>query len=293
MKKIILIAILSLSISSLVNAQSTDDAKKATDAAAASLNNKKADLKDGWTKGGTFNLTINEAGMNTAWQQTKGGDIQALGIRALVDYSFDRKKGKTNWLNLVRARYGVQRASSTDNKFQKNDDFFAFNSTYGKEFRKSWSYAGFFSLETQFDQFLTPGSIKLGPGLLYKPNAHFNLLVSPLLTNITTKLAKDLKNVNAFGVDSGKVADFGLGAFAQANINYDIAKGVNYKAVATAYSNYLNKPGNVIFDVNNLFTLTVNKYLGATVMLNMRYNDFEVSRTQLQHAIGVGLSYKL
>jgi hypothetical protein len=274
-------------------AQSTDDAKKTADAAAAKLTSTKPDLKDGWTKGGTFNLTINEAGMNTAWQSTKGGEIQAIGMRALVDYAFDRKKGKTNWLNLVRARFGVQKASSTGNKFLKNDDFFAFNSTYGKEFKKSWSYAGFFSLETQFEQFMTPGYIKLGPGILYKPNTHFNLLMSPIMTNVTTKFAKSLKNIDAFGVDSGKTAAFGLGAFVQANINYDIAKGINYKSVATAYSNYLNKPGNIIFDWNNLFTLTVNKYIGATVMLNARYNDFEIGRTQLQHSIGVGLSYKL
>jgi Protein of unknown function (DUF3078) len=291
MKKIIYIATLGLLFSIHGNAQNSDDAKKAADAAAASLTKNKTDLKDGWTKGGTFNLSINEAGRNDYW--IKGGEKQAIGIRGLVDYSFDRKRGKTNWLNLVRARYGVQKATSTGKKILKNDDFFAFNSTYGKEFRKNWSYAGFFSLETQFEQFMTPGYIKLGPGILYKPNAHFNLLMSPLMTNVTTKFAKNLKNANAFGVDSGKTAAFGLGAFVQANISYDIAKGVNYKSVATAYSNYLNKPGNIIFDWNNLFTLTVNKYIGATVMLNARYNDFEIGRMQLQHAIGVGLSYKL
>ncbi|MBP6431106.1 MAG: DUF3078 domain-containing protein [Ferruginibacter sp.] len=291
MKKLLCIAVFGSIFTLTSKAQSTDDAKKAADAAAAKLTANKADMKDGWTKGGTFNLSINEAGRNDYW--IKGGEKQAIGVRALVDYAFDRKKGKTNWLNLVRARYGVQKATSTGKKFLKNDDFLAFSSTYGKEFRKNWSYAGFFSLETQFDEFMTPGSIKLGPGLLYKPNAHFNLLVSPAMANVTTKLNKSYKNIDTLGVAAGKSAEFGLGAFAQANINYDIAKGVNYKSVATVYSNYLNKPGNIIFDWNNLFTLTVNKYLGATVMLNARYNDFEIGRMQLQHAIGVGLSYKL
>jgi hypothetical protein len=261
--------------------------------AAANLTKTKADLKDsGWTKGGTINISITEAGRNDYW--IKGGEKSTIGIKGILDYNFDMKKGKITWLNSVRARYGVSRSTSTDDKFLKNDDYFNYSTTYGKEFAKNWSYAGFFSLETQFDHFfLTPGYIKLGPGILYKPNAHFSVLMSPVMGNLTTKLAPSLKNVSAFGVDSGKTVAFGLGAFVQANMNYDIAKGVNYKSVFTAYSNYLDHPGNVILDWSNLFTLTVNKYLGATVSFNTRYNDFEVGHLQTQHSIGVGLSYKL
>jgi hypothetical protein len=260
--------------------------------AAAALTTSKPDLKDGWTKGGTINLAVNEAGRNDYW--VKGGEKSSIGIKGLIDYSFDKKQGKVNWLNSLRARYGVARNTSSGDKFIKNDDYFNFNTTYGKEFRKNWSYAGYFSLETQFDRFfMTPGYIKFGPGLLYKPNAHFSLLASPLMANITTKLAPSLKNVALFGVDAGKTTDFGLGAFAQVNLNYDLGKGVNYKSTAVAYSNYLNNPGNIIFDWNNLFTFTVNKYIGATISLNARYNDLEIGRLQTQHGIGVGLSYKL
>jgi hypothetical protein len=276
----------------ILYAQTTDEAKKEADAAAGSLTKSKADLKEGWTKGGTLNLSLTSAGRNDYW--FKGGDKSSLAIRGLVDYNFDQKKGKINWLNSFRARYGVQRASSNGDKFVKNDDFFNYNTTYGKEFRKSWSYAGFFSVESQFDQFfMSPGYIKLGPGVLYKPNAHFSALFSPAMANITTKFAPSLKNVKVFGVDSAKTIDFGLGAFAIVNMNYDLVKGINYKSQTTLYSNYLNKPGNITFDMNNLFTFTVNKYIGATLMLNARYNDVEVTRMQLQHAIGIGLSYKL
>jgi hypothetical protein len=276
-----------------VNAQTTsDDAKKAADEAAAKLTAEKKDQKEGWTKAGTLNLTINEAGRNDYW--VKGGEKSAIGIRGIVDYNFDQKKGKVNWLNSLRARYGVARQTSTGDKFLKNDDYFNFNTIYGKKFSKNWSYAGYFSVETQFDQyFMTPGYIKFGPGFLYKPNANFSLLASPLMANVTTKFAQSLRNVKAFGVDSAKTTSFGLGAFVQANANYDIAKGINYKSTTTLYSDYLNKPGNIVFDMNNLFTFTVNKYIGATLLLNARYNDEEIGRLQLQHAIGVGLSYKL
>jgi hypothetical protein len=275
-----------------VKAQTTDEAKKAAEDAKAAMTKTKADIKEGWTKGGTINLNINEAGRNDYW--IKGGEKSAIGIKGILDYNFDLKKGKINWLNAFRARYGVTRSTSTADKFVKNDDYFNFSSTYGKAFSKNWSLAGFFSVESQFDQyFLTPGYIKFGPGFLYKPNAHFSMLVSPLMANISTKLAPGLKKTNAFGVDSGKTTAFGVGAFVQVNMNYDLAKGINYKSVATAYSNYLDHPGNVILDWSNLFTLTVNKYIGATVSLNARYNDLEIKHIQLQHAIGVGISYKL
>jgi hypothetical protein len=293
--KIFLLAV-SLFAATTMKAQTTTEAKAAADAAAAKLTTQKADLKEGWTKGGTLNLSVNEAGVNNDWYRANGetGDINFLGIKGIIDYNFDKKKGKINWLNSFRARYGVAKSTTTGDKFQKNDDYINFNSIYGKEFRKNWSYAGYFGLETQFeDAFMTPGFIKLGPGILYKPNAHFSVLFSPLMAQITTKFKSSLKNVNKFGVDSGKVASFGLGAFLQANANYDLAKGINYKSTTTLYSNYLNNPGNIVFDMNNLFTFTVNKYIGATLMINARYNDVEYKGTQIQHALGLGLNYKL
>lgn len=291
--KLILLAA-TLFAGTALKAQTTAEAKKAADEAAGKLSANKADMKDGWNKGGTLNLSGTQAGINNDWFEVNGGDVSFLGIKGIVDYNFDRKKGKTNWLNSLRGRYGVSKSTTTNDKFVKNDDYLNFNSIYGKEFRKSWSYAGYFGLESQFENaFMTPGSIKFGPGLLYKPNAHFSVLMSPAMVQVTTKLKASLKNIDTIGVKAGKVASFGVGAFVQANANYDLAKGVNYKSTTTLYSNYLDNPGNIVFDMNNLFTFTVNKYIGATFMLNARYNDIEISGMQIQHSIGLGISYKL
>jgi hypothetical protein len=281
-----------------LKAQTTEEAKAASDAAAAKLTTSKADIKEGWTKGGTLNLSINEAGINNEWFKANNGELSYIGIKGIVDYNFDRKKGKTNWLNSIRGRYGVAKTTSTGDAFLKNDDYVNFNSIYGREFRKSWSYAGYFGLESQFENaFMTPGYIKFGPGIMYKPTAHFSVLISPLMVQLTTKLKASLKDVPAFGVDAGKSVAFSVGAFLQANANYDLAKAVNYKSTTTLYSNYSKNPGNMVFDMNNLFTFTVNKYIGATLLLNARYNDNDdvtgISGMQIQHAIGLGLNYKL
>jgi hypothetical protein len=292
MKKLFFLVVLAFVSSATLQAQTTDQATGQIANATKNLTKENKDIKDGWNKGGTLNLTINEAGRNDAW--IKGGEKQSLGLRGLVDYNFNFKKGKLTWLNSLRARYGLLQATSTNDKIVKNDDFFNYNTTVGSQISKNWSVAGFLSLETQFEGwFMTPGSVKLGPGLLYRPNKHFNMLVSPAMMDITTKLAPSLKNVTKFGVDSGKVAAVGVGAFAQISMDYDLAKNINYKSVTTLYSNYTNKPGNIMYDMTNLFTLTVNKFIGATISINSRYNDNEIGKLQLQHAIGVGFNYKL
>lgn len=290
MRKIFCIMIVALLA---INTMAQTDEEKKAKAQAAALTTTKS-LKDGWAKGGSFSLNLNEAGRNAAWGQIKGGEEQTVGIRALIDYDFDFKKGKDNWLNNIRARYGVAKFASAGDGFNKTDDYVSYTSIYGRELIPKWNFAMLFNLESQFDRFfLSPGYIKLGPGFMYKANTHFSALISPAMTNVTTKFATEQKNIALFSVDSAKTAKFGLGAFLQLKADYDIAKGINYKGFATFYSNYLNQPGSIIMDWTNLFTLTVNKYIGATVSINLRNNDFEIYQLQTQHTIGVGFSYKL
>jgi hypothetical protein len=135
-----------------ISQASTDAAKnKATEN--ISTLTKTKELKDGWAKSGSFNLTLTEAGRNNAWGVVKGGEEQAIGIKALIDYDFDHKKGKTSWLNNVRMRYGLSKLSSAGNAFVKTDDNINITSIIAKEVKKSLSFSGLFSLNSQFDRY--------------------------------------------------------------------------------------------------------------------------------------------
>ena len=294
MKKIYFLIITAFFSVSLIAQESSGVTKAKVTAAAAALTTTK-ELKDGWQKGGSFNFNLTEGGLNQAWRDVKGGEEQTIGIKALIDYDFDLKKGKSTWLNNIRARYGMSKIASNGQGFLKNDDYLSYTSIYGTALKnKNWSLATLFSINTQFDYyFLSPGEIKLGPGFLYRPNEHFSMMLSPAILNLTTKLATEQKNFSLFGVDAGKTTSLGLGAYVQFKADYNLGKGINYKGFATFYSNYLNKLGNIIIDWTNLFTLTVNKYIGATISINTRYNDWEIGKLQMQHGIGVGLSYQL
>lgn len=293
MKKTLATFLLLIAVNSSYTQTTTDDAKKQTSNATAALTTQKT-IKDGWTKAGSFNLNLTEAGRNDAWGIVKGGEQQTVGIKALIDYDFDKKKGKGQWLNNIRARYGVAKTTSAGDNFNKTDDYVNYTSIYATALKPKWNFSMLFNVESQFDRFfLSPGYIKLGPGILYKPNENFSVMYSPVMANLTTKFATDQKDTLLFGVDAGKTTKLGLGSFVQIKVNYDVSKGINYKGFATLYSNYLNQPGSVILDWTNLFTLTVNKYIGATITINIRNNDFETSQLQMQHGIGVGFSYKL
>lgn len=266
------------------------------DNANAALSKKNTDTIVGWKTGGTFSFTFSEAASNTYYYQVKGGQKSALGIKAIVDYSFDKHNTTSIWYNSIRARYGAATSvdASGNNVFLKNDDYLNYTSIFAKPIDKKWAYAGFFSFESQFqDYFLTPGYFKLGPAIMFTPDAHFSLIMSPLMANMNTKLASSLRDTTLYNVQAGKKFSYGAGAFAQAKLNYDIGKGVNYKSVVTVSNDYFHTPSSVIFDWTNLFTFVVNKYIGATVSANLRYNDFEVKHMQFQQGLGIGLNYKL
>ena len=293
MKKIYLPIIATLVLHNLFAQTSTDETKSQTNASVAALTTSKQ-LPDGWSLNGNFNFNLSEAGRNNAWGSVKGGEEQTIGIKILVDYDFDFKNGKTSFLNNFRTRYGLSKVTSAGAGFNKTDDYLNYTHIYATEIKKNWNFSALFSVETQLEQyFLSPGSIKIGPGVLYKPNAHFSAMFSPVMANLTTKLAKEQRNEEWFGVDSGKTIRLGLGSFLQIKASYDVAKDVNYKGFATFYSNYLNQPGTIIMDWTNLFTMTVNEYLGASLSINLRNNAFETGNLQIQHSIGVGFSYKL
>ncbi len=283
-------------IANLTIAQSvsTEEVKRNAAASAAALTTTKV-LEDGWTLSGTFNFNLSEGGLNTGWREAKGGgEEQVIGVRAAIDYDFDYKKGKVNWLNNFRTRYGITKFTSSGQGFQKTDDFISYTTIYASEIKKNISASVLFAAQTQYDYyFFSPGEIKVGPGFLYKPNTKFSIMFSPAMVNITTKLATEQKDEEFFGVEAGKTIKVGVGSFAQIKANYELVKGINYKGFATFFSDYLNKPGVVIVDWTNNFSMTVNKYIGANVAINLRYNDWEVAKLQIQHSIGVGFSYVL
>jgi hypothetical protein len=102
MKKAIYLCFLSLLCVTTSQAQSSTNSKTSAnvDGAISTVEKNKADttVKDGWIKAGTINISLTELGQNNYWTAVKGGgNTSFFGVKGIISYDFNRKKGKTNW----------------------------------------------------------------------------------------------------------------------------------------------------------------------------------------------------
>lgn len=273
-----------------------------TRTAANSINEKVSatgELKEGWTKNGVLSINLNHTS-NDSW--VGASEKYALSINGNLNYSAYRKWGKNLWKNDVLVAYGVLRSPSTFDKFRKNDDRLNLLSTYARQINKKLYYAaaleGFTQMTPGYDyknplsydtasdgkltptkfkkvsNFLTPGNIRLGVGLLYQARSNFSIYYSPLTLNAYTKIDNDFLNDDLNNVDAGKRVRIGLGSLLRADYFTTINKQFTYKTRLTAFTDYLDRPFNKI-DIDWINTLMFNatKYIGVKLDVNLRYYE--------------------
>lgn len=145
--------------------------------------------KDGWKKGGTLIINLNQGSLSN-W--AGGGEQNTLGINGIFNYGINYRKGKNTWDNYFDLALGMQNATSYS-KFRKTDDRIDITSKYGYQVSKKWYAAALINFNSQalegFDygttsntkisNFLTPGKLLLSLGMDYRPNEHLSLFISP------------------------------------------------------------------------------------------------------------------
>ncbi|UYQ93138.1 DUF3078 domain-containing protein [Chitinophaga horti] len=264
-----------------------------------------------WKKGGTFNLNVNQGSL-TNW--AAGGDKFSLSAGATLSVFANYTKGRHEWDNTLDLAYGYVKTTSLG--MRKSDDRIDLTTKYGYDVGNNWYASGLFNLRTQFangylyptdstrdlvSKFFSPAYILLSPGLDYKPNKEFSLFISPVTGRWVAVLDDTLSARGAYGVDTGKHVKSEFGAYLSANWNKEIAKNIVYKTKLELFSNYKQNPGNIDVFWTNVLSMKVNKYLSATVSLDMIYDDdvkvFENKATgvmgprlQVKQVIGVGFA---
>jgi Protein of unknown function (DUF3078) len=259
--------------------------------------------KDGWKKGGTFILNINQGSLSN-W--AAGGEQNTLGINGIFNYAINFRKGKNTWDNYFDIALGMQNATSYS-KFRKTDDRFDFTSKYGYQVSKKWYAAALTNFNTQmlegFDystttntkisNFLAPGKLLVSLGMDYRPNANFSVFISPVTSRWVFKNDADFLNQSKFGVVAGKKVNNELGAYLTAKYNKAITKWATYTTRLDLFSNYKRNPQNVDVFFTNLLSMKFNKWLGTNISVDMVYDDDVIKKTQLKEILGIGLTVKL
>lgn len=294
------IAVLALAIFSAASAQDAT-VKDLKDAASKDVKSM-ADTLNGWKKAGTFALNLNQGSLSN-W--AAGGEQNTLGINGILNYGLNYRNGKNTWDTYFDLALGFQNATSF-NRFRKIDDRIDVTSKYGRQLGVSKWYAtilGNFNTQmlkgydyktnTKISNLLAPGKFLLALGFDYKPNDNFSFFISPATSRWIFKTDSDFKNLDLFGVPAGKTVHNEIGAYASVKYNKPLAPWATYTGRIDLFSNYKRNPGNVDLFITNLLAMKFNKWLGATISLDMIYDDDIVKKLQLKEILGIGLTTSL
>ncbi|HFS67664.1 MAG TPA: DUF3078 domain-containing protein [Flavobacteriia bacterium] len=273
---------------------------------------KKEEVKEGWTKGGNIAITFNQSAFNNDWT---GGGISNLMANALINYDFNYVKGDLVWDNKFIFDYGALK-NNGDDRFTKSNDRLEFNSLLGKKAKGLWFYSFYFNLRTQMDSgfdkdsgvktthFFSPAFLQAGPGMLWKKSDNFNVNISPAaaklifvdgdFTKVTGTAAIDAFNAAGgyFGVEANKTTRLELGASLRGYYKVDLMKNISMENLLGLYSNYLDNPQNVDIDYTMNLVMKVNKYISTNLVFQAIYDDNTIQAFQIREAFGLGFNAK-
>ena len=331
MKSVFVIALFLVTVTA-VNAQDgTVKEMKATAANVMQTDTTKKPDKNGWVKGGIFNLSLTQVS-NSNWIAA-GGDKFSISMAASVNAFASRQWGKKSWDNILDINYGLLKTTTLGTR--KINDRLDFTSKFGyapaawKNVRLSvlgqlrsqltsgyeYNYFGT-TVKRRNSGFFAPAYIIIAPGIEWTPVNWFSLFASPVATrwtivsngpysyasqggvfngHVETPLA------SLYGVDPAKENRGEFGAFVTASLRKDIVKNITYISKLDLYSNYLKNPANIDVFWTNKFLLKVNKFIQVSYAIDMLYDDDvknPVAPTralglQVLSTLGVGFALKL
>jgi hypothetical protein len=273
------------------------------DLQSASSKEVKSAEKDGWKRGGTLIINLNQGSLSN-W--AAGGEQNTLGVNGIFNYGINFRKGKNTWDNYFDLALGFQNATSYS-KFRKTDDRIDITSKYGYQVSKKWYATALVNFNSQalegFDygaivntkisNFLAPGKLLLSLGMDYRPSDNFSVFVSPLTTRWIFKRDADFYTQAKFGVPALAKSYNEIGAYITAKYNKPVTKWATYTTRLDLFSNYKRNPQNIDVYFTNLLAMKFNKWLGTTISLDMVYDDDIIKKTQLKEILGIGLTVKL
>jgi len=290
-----------------------------TDAEKA-LRTKTADTTDGWKRGGVISVNLAQTSL-TNWS---AGGQSSLAINGLFSTFANYKKDKTAWDNSLDVGFGLLKQGNTN--VTKTDDKIDFVSKYGKEAFKSFYYAVLFNFKTQMapgykypddstkiSDLFAPAYFMLAGGMDYKPNAYFSAFIAPLTVKVTIVNDQKLSDAGAFGVKPGEKSLGEVGdiraIYSKNDFKNELLKNVSFTTKIDLFSNYQEKPQNVVVSWETLIAMKVNKYLSVNFNTHLMYDDkiktpFDINgdgtiqageshgaKVQFKEILGVGFSY--
>ncbi len=280
-----------------------------------------ADSTQGWKKGGIFSLNLAQTSL-TNWA---AGGSNSFAINGLMSTYVNYKRNKSVWVNSLDVGYGLLKQGGSG--YMKTDDKFDFLSKYGYEAFKNFYYAALLNFKTQMapgykypdvtnkiSDLFSPAYLIVALGLDYKPSDHFSAFIAPLTEKITFVTDQKLSDAGSFGVKPGHktLSEFGgylRAIYTKNDFKNELLKNVTFTTKFDLFSNYTNKPQNIVVNWETLIAFKVNKFISANINTQLIYDDKILiptdrngngtiepgegvrSKIQFKEILGIGFSY--
>ncbi|MDL2319587.1 DUF3078 domain-containing protein [Alistipes sp. OttesenSCG-928-B03] len=260
-----------------------------------------------WTFGGLAGINMSQVSLSN-WSAGGEGSI-AFDVN--FNYNIDYKHDKQLWTNRIELAYGLNNTKT--NGTRKTNDKIYLASTYGYKIAPKWYASAFMTFNTQFDEgydysvsnenyiskFMAPGYLSAGLGFTWTPKTWFTATFSPATWRGTFVLDDKLSDAGAFGVDPGKKILNEVGANVLAELKLPIMTNIDLYSRLNLYSNYLDNPQNVDVKWDIQVNMKVNRWISASLNLNMIYDDdiktkrddgtWGHAKFQFKEVLGIGL----
>jgi hypothetical protein len=240
----------------------------------------------GWKTGGVLGLNLAQTSL-TNWA---AGGQNSVAFNGIFSVHANLVKGKSRWDNSLDVGYGrLKQGKNSDSR--KTDDKFDLLSKYGQEAFKNFYYAALFNFKTQMapgynypdvtnkiSDLLAPAYLLFAIGMDYKPNPHFSAFIAPVTSRTIIVRDQALADAGAFGVDPGKKSKSEFGGYLRAiytrnDFKSEFLKNVSFTTKIDLFSNYADKPQNLVVNWETLIALKVNKYITANLNTQLIYDD--------------------
>ena len=273
-----------------------------------------------WKHSGLYSLGMTQ----TALSNWAAGGSNSSNFTALIKQAATLEKGHNTWFNLLELNLGY---SIQPNQDVKTDDKIEFTTRFDRQLGETkWSASAFGNLRTQMlngfenpgdadslriSTFLSPAYATYGLGFTNKSVEGLSVYISPVTVKNTFVNDSILAARGAFfDPTAANVADLAngkmrweLGAFVdliyakQFNANFEVTSKLSL------FSNYLDRPQNIDVTWEGLLLIKANKWLTASLLLNLIYDhdvaardsngdgELDAPGTQFKEVLGIGLSY--
>lgn len=278
--------------------------------AAAQAQETTVDTTSYWKSKGEVSLLFNQSNFSN-W--TVGGENNLSGNFGL-NYGLDYAKDDWTWDNKLMASYGLVKTKNASFE-KKTDDRLELNSILGKTAKGQWSYSAFLNFRTQITKgyvygkdangaeirtentnFLSPGYLTFGPGMLYKKDDNLKINIAPATSKLTFvddayTSTPGYVNGSYFGVDANKSLRYELGFYSSVYYKLNIMANVSAENILNMYSNYLEETKNVDIDYSLNIVMKINRYLSTNLSFQAIYDDNAYRGLQTRQVFGVGANY--